>query len=819
MVATMPDQKNLVNSSVVTPSTDSNSPQVETPPQFDPLDPPARKPLSKVAVVSLTFLTMLVLGVVGWYWLANQYMNGLQDMDVNQVSLTAPISTDSAFSYVPENTAFIPRSAHTPATLAELNNLANFEQTIPLTDAQKQQLEQQQFVVVQNTNQFFQKDPAAPTGRTDDWTYLYGDIGGGHITERRPENAVFITTDFALHIFHRLLEKELEYIEKTTLYKKLSSLTNNLYEQSVLGYNSANNPQEKASFARLTAFFVVPKVMLDTSYEDLEREPADSGSDKIETMLIKLKNLEGEMSPSAYQQAGQELNLIIEAKEMVDSPLFGQLQAEAGFQMAEDYSQYQPRSHYNKNALLRTYFRTMMWYGRANFLVKSPELTRDALHIVAFFQDPQLQTTWKSISDPITFLVGASDDLTWLDYQPVRAQFNTTALTANQITEAMTTIGKLRSPVIQGSVIVDPKVMSTSKADLQEATKGFRLFGQRSVADAVIFSTLTQGQESADPTTGQKLPSTTTSLFVMSALDLPSVEPLAQEWIVNNAPDSDKVLANRRQELTTNFGQMDEAAWTKNVYWSWLYAIKALGLQPAELAGYPAFMQGEGWQRKNLQTALGTWTELKHDTLLYAKQSYAEMGAGGEPPTPPPVPKGYVEPNVVLFDRLIALQKMKQKGLAAYGLMDGMFESRNQDLLAGLEFFRDLAVKELEGTAISDDEFEQLRNQAKLMNWIAAVLPGEEQTESAARTALVADVHTDVVRGKILYQANSMPDFIYVMVKDNNGARLTKGLVYRHYEFEESLGKRLTDEQWQGRVYEGGNPLPAIAPWAAALRR
>jgi len=38
---------------------------------------------------------------------------------------------------------------------------------------------------------------------------------------------------------------------------------------------------------------------------------------------------------------------------------------------------------------------------------------------------------------------------------------------------------------------------------------------------------------------------------------------------------------------------------------------------------------------------LGSWTELKHDTILYAKQVMAEMGGGG-PQTPP---HGYVEPN------------------------------------------------------------------------------------------------------------------------------------------------------------------------------
>lgn len=43
---------------------------------------------------------------------------------------------------------------------------------------------------------------------------------------------------------------------------------------------------------------------------------------------------------------------------------------------------------------------------------------------------------------------------------------------------------------------------------------------------------------------------------------------------------------------------------------------------------------------------LGSWSELKHDTILYAKQGMAEMGGG-----PPELLKGYVEPEPVSSSR------------------------------------------------------------------------------------------------------------------------------------------------------------------------
>ena len=48
--------------------------------------------------------------------------------------------------------------------------------------------------------------------------------------------------------------------------------------------------------------------------------------------------------------------------------------------------------------------------------------------------------------------------------------------------------------------------------------------------------------------------------------------------------------------------------------------------------GYPALVRVNSGRRKNLESFAGSYTELKHDTVLYAKQVMAEMG-GGEIPT------------------------------------------------------------------------------------------------------------------------------------------------------------------------------------------
>jgi len=59
-------------------------------------------------------------------------------------------------------------------------------------------------------------------------------------------------------------------------------------------------------------------------------------------------------------------------------------------------------------------------------------------------------------------------------------------------------------------------------------------------------------------------------------------------------------------------------------------------------------MRTQAWEEEQLNAALASWTELRHDTILYAKQSYTPV----ETSLPPSVP-GYVEPVPEFYGRLL----------------------------------------------------------------------------------------------------------------------------------------------------------------------
>lgn len=798
-----------------------NTPQTSINSTFTP--PPTKKPISKL----LPALFLFIVFVVSYLYFSQTKKLDTTTQDKTSADSTSTFSIDATYQFAPfemTSTSFIPKVDSYTLGLNDLSNLSDFETQDNLTSDQLQALQDNHFFVSKNLDTFYSQNPDDPVIRSDDWTALYEDIGGiNRVDKRYPQNSVFVTTDYLLHIYHRLLENEFEYIEQTQFYPILSDMTNNLLNQALTNYQVATSESDKQSLERLIAFFAVPKVILDSAKTEFDQANfEDQKLDTSQNILANLDALKSKLPQISYQNAQKEIDLILKGTNPDISPIFADSSIQKGLAFVHDYTQYTPRSHYNKNSILRTYFRAMMWFGRVDYRTNNLDLTRDALNIVNLIQQTNSTESWQKIYDPTSFFVGQSDDLGIYQYSQILKDLGIDKfpLTDDQVSLVQKETDKYQGPQIMSSIIFGDPVFDTSKQDLQEETKSFRFMGQRFTPDAFIFSSLTQGDEAPDPETGQKLPSTPTALMVMSVLGNNTAKPFLDNWISQNALESDKVIAKFMNLLSDTFAKTDQSIWTQNIYWGWLYTIKSLFDYPSSTQGYPVFMTKDLWQRKNLAASLGSWTELKHDTLLYAKQSYAELGGGSELGDPLPIPKGYVEPNIEFFDRLLALSNMTYQGLNSRELLDPSFSGKNDKFIESLQFFKDIAVKQLQNETITDEEFEKLRLLPGQLDYVVMPLPGAQAIEDNARSALIADVHTDAKLGQILYQANGIPNYIYVAVKDQNGTRLTKGLVFSYYEFTNPLGKRLTDQDWRQINYtQDKSQLPSAPVWLDDLVR
>jgi hypothetical protein len=331
--------------------------------------------------------------------------------------------------------------------------------------------------------------------------------------------------------------------------------------------------------------------------------------------------------------------------------------------------------------------------------------------------------------------------------------------------------------------------------DKEKVTKGFRFMGQRFTLDEYVFGqVIWRNVGTLENPRG--LPK---GLDFFAAMGSDEAYNLLKDLGESKYVNYDTQMAKVRSEVAS----LGTDSWTQNLYWSWLYSFQPI-IAPKGSA-YPPFMQTQAWTRKDLQTALGSWTELKHDTILYAKQVMAEMGGGG-PEVPP---HGYVEPNPQAYARLLALVQMTEDGLQSRNLLSDLTRGNLDNLVSELKFLQDISERELNGATFTNDEYWHIQYWGGTLEQFtlkAADTTGDMSRDlSDQKAALVADVATGLDAATALEEAVGQPTPIYVVLPDSPW-RVALGAVYSYYEFSVPAANRMTDEQWQAQVENGTNP-------------
>ncbi len=280
-------------------------------------------------------------------------------------------------------------------------------------------------------------------------------------------------------------------------------------------------------------------------------------------------------------------------------------------------------------------------------------------------------------------------------------------------------------------------------------------------------------------------------------LDVPAAlgSETALDILTENGVLGYEGYAENMDWLREGLGREDTTLWTSSLYANWLNTLRPLLDDKGE--GYPTFMQSEEWRKKDLECFAGSFTELKHDTILYSKQVIAEMGGDyGEPDY-----RGYVEPEPVIYARFARLTDMTAQGLEKYGML-GEDDQENLSRLSQIaEQLRVISQKELQEENLTDEEYEFIECYGGYIEhfWYDAI-KGEEGTEGISGkefpAAVVVDIATDP-NGVVLEAATGNPSVIYVVVKVDGKLKIAKGSVYDFYQFAWPTEDRLTDSKWR----------------------
>jgi hypothetical protein len=739
-------------------------------------------------------------------------------------------------------------TAVTPTCLeqtATLDRAVNYRQVLDflevrLSAGQRKFLNEHHFLLVPKSATAFKGMVDLGLGENIRFAEMLGlfDYLGGEIApvQRRPENCRFVNPDVMLHALHKYLENSLEYLEKTELAPTLRRFLKNL-QAKALEYRAGASGPLAEHYELIAAQVTVPLVILENAHWPTRKEleaiatypPKTARADNEDTLAGARKILEGfkgKFSQPMWQRMVAELQLIYGARDLAPSPLYGQYAKEG--ELKADYTQFTPRSHYIKSSGLRGYFRAMMYLGRNSYLLQKNEGISDSMLLALLLASPgpdgrPLLEDWRRIMVITGFFAGQPDDINYPEWRNFLVKvLGTEKLAAGEALNPATLekitrrLGELKGPRILADVVIAPKVLETTKEQLLSATKGFRVFGQRFTFDAWIFSRLTAGQEK----TPVRLPSLPSALFIPAALGDKTALGFADQYLQRLSPPftgEDTARFNSRlEEVAADLGKVKDKEWFSSVGSAWL---KLLGtLTNIYGQGYPFYMQDRLFAVKQLESFLGSYTELKHDTLLYAKQSYAELGDGEAEGKLPPVPKGFVEPNLAFWENLGRLVDYVEAGYRKYGLFKNDLEEYGHlhRFKQAVAFYASLAAKELQGIPLTEIEYEKLRT--KTLSYMAEPRGMNVILEEKdMRAALIADVHTDAVQGKILYEATGEPYVMLVLVGNEHTARLALGVAFNHYEITGPLATRYTDADWQNRVYEHPAALPEKNFWYKSL--
>ncbi len=571
----------------------------------------------------------------------------------------------------------------------------------------------------------------------------------------------FITTDLILQLYHLYFDMTLRTIEEDYLITILSNLLEQLITEHQNLLKIAKDKQVIEAINFNLAYLGVAQYFIDG-------EDTQIYGDYKEFALIEIKNCN---SNAGWQE----------------SPLF---------KRKFDYSQYIPRGHYTRNQNLENFFKSMMWLGNAGIELEQEKNILSAViltHILftKSFKNEQLINLWRNIYEPTVFYVGLSDDTGPEEIKKEMDLIFAGVTDINDFNNSSKLLLLLKN-------LPSEKISGHGSWGAQK--KQFRFMGQRFVPDSYVFHRLTDEK--------RKMPM---SLDIMAAFG----NDLAYKLMMNDFKSSwtnFPAYPDTLNKIISENNKISKEEWTQNFYYYWLYNLKSL-YEIKDKSSLPFFMTTEGWQYKTLNTILASWAELRHNTILFVKESMAaECGGDGyeENVWIPEPPKGYVEPNIEFYKRMSDLMNFTMSELKKRDMLEYRIENIGVEFVDLLTFLIAVSEKEINNEVVTHEEYAQIQKIGSLVDNLTLRILSTDYSEwweiegPDKNMPVIADVHT--ADFDALEVGVGLAQEIYVVVEIEGRLKLTRGAIFSFYEFHQPVSERLTDEKWQEMLNSGNAP-------------
>ncbi len=583
---------------------------------------------------------------------------------------------------------------------------------------------------------------------------------------------VFVSTDAILHTIHMSYDDILMTAEKRILIAKLDTLLGLLHDKlPALAAKYSAHPEITQMINDVDIYLTVPRILLGS----IATPKFSANIGVVDTLLD-----------------------YIAKEDAVLYPIFSSTERNI------DFSQFTTRGHYTQSEELGRYFKAMMWLGKIEVYLIAPvsadpppsdkDIQRQTIDAVLIHELADTSNAFpllNEIDSIIKFFVGESDNVTLDNIGTIAEEIG--------LNDASELLDTLKWHEFQDTLSSKPfafqrilsQILYSDPFDVEKVkpASAFLLLGQRFIIDSYVTGNVVYDKVP----TRRMLPSPLDVLFATgndAAAQLLKDELEEYEYAPN--------LAALRYLIDSYGGDF----WTVSIYNAWLESIRSLN-PPTDRSSLPPFMQTAAWWQEKMNTQLASWSQLRHDNLLYAKQSYT-------PGVICSFPESYVEPIPEFYDAVrtyaeMAESKFQQPPLNT--LAAGYYFSHLKGVADTLGA---IARKELSGTVLSDAEkgfLQRMLFDAQMCGmvydgWYTRLFYGSKSVVDS--DMVVADIHTaptDEMGGFVgwVLHVGTGPINMAVVVTPLPGGNLTAfvGPVMSYYEHLSTGFKRLTDEEWK----------------------
>jgi len=610
-------------------------------------------------------------------------------------------------------------------------------------------------------------------------------FGDAFIDVHTKDLPVFISTDAILHALHMSYDRILMDTEEGVLVPKLEELLAELHDAvPVLETRYAGQAGMYQPLRDLDVYITVPRNLLS-------ERPVPPVFSENNTTVRELLDLIGQENMARYDLFAGTCRLL-------------------------DFSQFTPRGHYTQSERLERYFQAMMWFGRTEIYLNIPQtdecrptesdVQRQSILSLLVTEAAEVGTGEALLSEMNTLIqlfVGPADNVTLPHIQSLRLQTGISLasdlLDENLFYEFQNTLAEQAWAMqrIQSQILVNNTPLQPGRI---RPASAFLLMGQRFVIDSYITGSVVYDKISYEGSAVLRLlPS---PLDVLFALGNDATAQLLEPELSSYHYSSN--LAALRYLVES----YEPDFWQLTLYNAWLNAIKKLNPPEDYQREYlPPFMQTAAWWQQKMNTQLASWAQLRHDNLLYAKQSYTGVPGCS-------YPFSYVEPYPEFYESV---------GMFARTAID-LFRSIEPtwqvtdilnyfDRVAGIsDTLTVIAQKELDGDRLNTDEQQFLERvlykkfkycYEGLDGWYEHLFYGLEEGAQEA-DMVVADIHTAPADefgnyvGWVLHVGTGPINMAVVVTEIPDHGRVAfAGPVMSYYEHLSTGFERLTDEVWE----------------------